>query len=158
MVSIQHTVWTCSSLQLSFCPLPWSFHKAIFALGMLPYNLSLWFHPHWSVNKLRAGKFFYHFSQFSCSVVSDTLLPHGLQHARLPILHYLLEFTQAHVHWVGDAIQPSHPLLMSSPPALNLSQHQGIFQWVWSSHQVAKVLELQLHYQSFQWIFRVQFL
>ena len=83
MVSIQHTVWTCSSLQLSFCPLPWSFHKAIFALGMLPYNLSLWFHPHWSVNKLRAGKFFYHFSQFSCSVVSDTLLPHGLQHARL---------------------------------------------------------------------------
>ena len=73
-----------------------------------------------------------------------------------PVLHYLLEFAQTHVHWVGDAIQPSHPLLSPSPPALNLSQHQGIFQWVGSSHQVVKVLELQL--QSFPWIFRIDFL
>ena len=58
----------------------------------------------------------------------------------LPVLHYLPEFTQTHVHWVGDAIQPSHPL--SSPfPAFYLSQHQGLFQWIDSSHQVAKVLE-----------------
>ena len=58
----------------------------------------------------------------------------------LPVHHQLLEFTQTHVHWVGDAIQPSHPLLSPSPPALNLCQHQGLFQWVSSLHQVAKVL------------------
>ena len=70
----------------------------------------------------------------------------------LPVHHQLLEFTQTHVHWVGDAIQPSHPLSSLSPPAFNLSQHQGLFQWVGSSHQVAKVLELQLQHQFFQWI------
>ena len=63
-----------------------------------------------------------------------------------------------HVHQVSDAIQPSHPLSYPSPPALNLSQHQGLFQWVSSSHQVAKGLELQLQHQSFQWIFRTEFL
>ena len=72
----------------------------------------------------------------------------------LPIHHQLPEFTQTHDHWGGDAIQPSHPLSSPSPPALNLSQHQGLFQWVSSSHQVAKVLEFQLQHQSFQWIFR----
>ena len=66
-----------------------------------------------------------------------------------PVLHYLPEFIQTHVHWVSDAIQPSHPLLPPSPPSLNLSQHQGLFQWISSSHQVAKVLELQLQHQSF---------
>ena len=75
-----------------------------------------------------------------------------------PILHYLLGLTQTHVHWVSDTIQPSHPLLSPSAPALNLSQHQGLFQWVGSSHQVAKVLEFQLQHQSFQWIFRIDFL
>ena len=69
----------------------------------------------------------------------------------LPIHQQLLEFTQTHVHWVGDAIQPSHPLSFPSPPALNLSQHQGLFQWVSYSHQVAKVLEFQFQHQSFQW-------
>ena len=72
----------------------------------------------------------------------------------LPVHHQLLEFTQTHVHWVGDGIQPSHPLSSTSPPAFNLSQHQGLFQWVHSSHQVAKVLDFQLQHQSFQWIFR----
>ena len=67
----------------------------------------------------------------------------------LPVHHQLPEFTQTHVHWVGDAIQPSHPLSSPSPPAFNLSQHQGLFQWVSSSHQVAKVLEFQLQHQSF---------
>ena len=72
----------------------------------------------------------------------------------LPVLHHLLELAQTHVHWVSDAIQPSHPL--SSPsPAFNLSWHQGFFYWVSSLHQVAKVLELQ--HQSFQWIFRIDF-
>ena len=62
------------------------------------------------------------------------------------------------VHWVSDAIQPSHPLSPPSPPAFNLTQHQGLFQWVSSLHQVAKVLELQLQHQFFQWIFKVDFL
>ena len=68
----------------------------------------------------------------------------------LPVHHQLPEFTQTHVHWVSDVIQPSHPLSSPSPPALNLSQHQGLFKWVSSSHQVAKVLEFQLQHQSFQ--------
>ena len=75
-----------------------------------------------------------------------------------PVHRQLPEFTQTHVHWVSDAIQPSHPLSFPSPPALNLSQHQGLFQWVSSSYQVAKVLEFQLQYQSFQWIVRTDFL
>ena len=72
----------------------------------------------------------------------------------LPVHHQLPEFTQTHVHWVGNAIQPSHPLSSPSPPALNLFQHQGLFQWVSSLHQVAKVLEFQLQHQSFQWTSR----
>ena len=74
-----------------------------------------------------------------------------------PVLHHLPDIAQTHVHWVCDAIQQSHPLLPTSPPALNLSQHRGLFQWVGFSNQVAKVLELQLHHQSFQWTFRVSF-
>ena len=69
-----------------------------------------------------------------------------------PVHHQLSELAQTQVHWLGDAIQPSHPLSSLSPPAFNLSQNQGPFQWVGSSQQVAKVLELQLHYKSFQWI------
>ena len=76
----------------------------------------------------------------------------------LPVHHQLLEFTQTHVHWVGDAIQPSHPLSSPSSPTFNLSQHQGPFKWVISLHQAAKVLEFQLLHQSFQWIFRTDFL
>ena len=75
-----------------------------------------------------------------------------------PVHHQLPEPTQTDVHWVGDAIQPSHPLLSHFPPAFNLSQqHQGLFRWVTSSHQVAQVLEFQLQDQSFQWIFRTDF-
>ena len=94
--------------------------------------------------------------QFSHSVVSNSLWPHEQQHASLPVHHQLLEFTQTHAHWVGDAIQPFHPLSSPSPPALNLSQHQGLLKWVSSSHQVAKVLEFQL--QSFQWTPRTDLL
>ena len=68
----------------------------------------------------------------------------------LPVHHQLLESTQTHVHRVDDAIQSSHLLSSPSPPALNLSQHQGLFQWVSSLHQVAKVLEFQLQHRSFQ--------
>ena len=76
----------------------------------------------------------------------------------LPVRHQLPEFTQTHVPWVGDAIQPSHPLSSPSPPALNCPQHQGLFQRVSSSQQVVKVLEFQVQHQSFQWVFRTDFL
>ena len=69
----------------------------------------------------------------------------------LPVHQQLLESTQTHIHWVGDVIQSSHPLSSHSPPALNLSQHQGLFKWVSSSHQVAKLLEFKLQNQSFIW-------
>ena len=82
--------------------------------------------------------------QFSRSVMSNFLKPHALQRAGLPVRHQLLESTQTLVHWISDAIQPSHPLLSPSPPARSPSQHQGLFQWVNSSHEVAKVLEFQL--------------
>jgi len=71
------------------------------------------------------------------------------------VLHYLQECAQTHIHWVSDAIQSSHPVSPPSPPALNLTQPQGLFQWVSSLHQVVKVLELQLQHQFFQWIFKV---
>ena len=75
-----------------------------------------------------------------------------------PVHHQPPEFTQTHIHWVGDAIQPSHPLSSPSPPTFNLSQHPGLFKWVSSSHQVIKILEFLLQHQSFQWIFRTDFL
>ena len=76
----------------------------------------------------------------------------------LPVHHLLLESTQTHVHWVGDDIQPSHPLSSPSPPAPNPSQHQGLFQWINPLHEVAKVLEFQLQHQSFQWTSRTDLL
>ena len=89
--------------------------------------------------------------QFSCSVVSDSLQPHNCSMPGLPVHHQLPEFTQTHAHWVNDTIQPSHPLSSPSPAASNPSQHQGLFQWVNSSREVARVLEFQLQHQSFQW-------
>ena len=76
----------------------------------------------------------------------------------LPVHHQLLESTQTHVHQVDDAIQLSQLLLSPSPPAFNLPQHQGLFQWVSSLHQVAKVLEFQLQHQSYQWTPRTDLL
>ena len=75
-----------------------------------------------------------------------------------PVHHQLPELNQTHVHQVSDAIQPSHPLFFPSPPTFNLSQPQGLFQWVSSLHQVTTVLEFQLQHQSFKWIFRTDFL
>ena len=74
------------------------------------------------------------------------------------VYHQLPELTQTHVHWVGDGIQPYHPPSSPSPPTFNLSQHQSFSQRVTSSHKVAKILEFQLQHQSFQWIFRTDFL
>ena len=112
----------------------------------LLYNLAI--HTSW------------YFNQFSSVAQSCLTLcdPMNRSMPGLPVHHQLLESTQTHVHWVGDAIQPSHPLSSPSPPALNLSRHQGLFTWVSSSHQVAKVLEFQLQNQSFQWIPRTDLL
>ena len=86
----------------------------------------------------------------SCLTLCD---PTDCSTPDFPVLHHLLELSQAHVHWVSDAIQSSHPLF--SPSVFSLSQHQGLFQWVCCLHQVAKILELQLQHQSCQWSFRV---
>ena len=93
--------------------------------------------------------------QFSSVIQLCLTLCHPMNHSMpgLPVHHQLPEFTQTHPHRVGDAIQPSHPLLAPSPPAPNPSQHQGLFQWVNSSCEVAKVWEFQLQHQSFQWIY-----
>ena len=83
----------------------------------------------------------------SCRTLHD---PMNRSTPGLPVHHQLPEFTQTHIHWVSDAIQPSHPLSSPSPPASNPSQHQGLFQWVNFSHEVAKVLEFQLQHHSLQ--------
>ena len=110
--------------------------------------------PDFCLKKVNINCCFYkaHFFCFSsvaqwCLTLCD---PVDCSMLGLPVHHQLLEFTQTHVHSVGDAIQPSHPLSSPSPPAPNLSQHQGFFKSVSSSHQVPKVLELQLYHQSFQ--------
>ena len=82
--------------------------------------------------------------------MSDPLWPHGVQHSRLPHPSLSPRVCSIHEHWVGDTIQPAYPLSSPSPLSFNLSQHQGLFQWVGSSHGAAKVLEIQ--HQSFQWI------
>ena len=90
---------------------------------------------------------------FSHSVMSDSLWPRDCSMPSFPVHHQLPELAQTRVHCVGDAIQPSHPLSSRSPPALNLSSTRlFLFQWVSSSHQVAKVLEFQLQHQCFQWV------
>ena len=89
--------------------------------------------------------------QFSRSVILTLCNPMNHSTPGLLVHHQLPEFTQTHVHQVGDTIQPPHPLSSPSLPAPNPSQHQGLFQWVNSSHKVAKVLEFQLQHQSFQW-------
>ena len=91
----------------------------------------------------------------SCPTLSN---PINCSTPGLRVHHQLPEFTQTHVHRLGDAIQPSHPLLSPSPPAPNLSQHQSLFQWVNSSREAAKVLEFQLQHQSFLWTPRTNLL
>ena len=102
----------------------------------------------WNVFKIYIYIYIYSFSVTeSCLTLCD---PMNCSMLGFPVLHHLLEFAQTHIHWISDAIQPSHPLLPPSLLALNLSQHQCLFQWVGSLHQVAKVLELQPQHQSFQ--------
>ena len=98
--------------------------------------------------------------QFSSVTQSCPTLCNPMNHSTpgLSVHHQLPESTQTHAHRVSDAIQPSHPLSSPSPPAPNPSQHQGVFQWVNSSHEVAKILEFQLQHQSFQWTPRTNLL
>ena len=94
----------------------------------------------------------------SCPTLCD---PMNCSTSGLPVHHQLPEFTQTHIHWVGDATQTSHSLSSLSPPSIwvfNLSQHTGLFKLATSLHQVAKVLEFQLQQQSFKWMFRTDFL
>ena len=100
------------------------------------------------------------YSQFSSVAQSCPTLCNSIDCSMPGLLvhHQLLELTQTHVHWVSGAIQPSHSLLSPSPPTFNLFQHQGLFKWVSSLHQVAKILEFQLQHQSFQWKSRTDFL
>ena len=102
--------------------------------------------------------FLNHLKMFSSvTQVCPTLCnPMGCSTPGFPVYQQLPELTQTHVHRVGDAIQPSHPLSSPSPPIFNLAHHQGLFKWVSSLHQVAKILELQ--HQSFQRTFRTDFL
>ena len=83
---------------------------------------------------------------YCCCSVAKSCNPMACSIPGFPVFHCLLEFPQVHVHWVGDAIQPSHPLLPSSLFAFSLSWHQGLFQWVGYSHQVAKVLDIIVKY------------
>ena len=108
---------------------------------------------------MREGSYFDNFLDDTFSSVAQSYLTlFNPMTPGFPICHLLLELTQFQAHWICDAIQPSHPLLFPSSPAFNLSQHQGLFKWVSSSHQVAKVLEFQLQHQSSQWIFRTDLL
>ena len=146
---------------MSYLIMYWSLWKRCF--GLLSPFTDLHF-PHktefksWlSTSPSRKWRTCYQFSSIaqSCLILCD---PMDYSTPGFPVYHQLPEFAQTQVHLVGDAIHPSHPLLSPSPPAFNLSQHQGLFQWVSSLHQVAKVLEFQLQHQSFQWIFRTDFL
>ena len=106
-----------------------------------------------TVHSYNTAKRCTHDNQFSSVAQSCPTLcnPMGCSTPGFLVNHQLLEPTQTHIHRIGDAIPPSHPLSSPSPPAFNLSQPQGLFRWVISSHQVAKVLEFQLQHQSFQW-------
>ena len=160
--------WQVGSLPLSHQGNPWlaiPLDRSIVVEGKRTKNLGSLVQTHKKDNERNSSQikgryFWYYHPQFnsvaqSCPTLWD---PMDCSMPSLSVHHQLLEFTQTHVHWVGGAIPPSHPLSSTSPPTFHLSQHQDLFQWVRSSHQVAKVLEFQLQHQSFQWLFRTNFL
>ena len=112
-----------------------------------PHMFFFFFFSAQNENIVRHG---FYLNLFPVSSVTQSCLipcnPMDCSMPSFPVLYQLPELAQIHVHWVGDAIQPSHPLLSPSSPAFSLSQHQGLFQWVSSLHQVIKDLELQLHH------------
>ena len=177
IVGSLNTVWHCLSLGLE-CKLTFSSSVAtaefskfagILSEALSQHYLRIWksstripspalalfvdFYYFWNKTRLEIRSV-----QFSCSVVSTFCNPMNHSTPGFPVHHQLPEFTQTHVHWVGDAIQPYHPRRSPCPPAPNPFQHQGLFQWVNSSHEVAKVLEFQIQHQSFQWTPRTDLL
>ena len=142
-VQLSSVIQSCPTLcNPRDCSLPGSLVHGIFQARILEWVAI-------SISKGSSGP--RDWTQFSSAQSSPTLCdPMNCSTPSLPVHDQLLEFTQTHVHQVTDAIQPSHPLSSPSLPVLNLSQHQGLFQWVSSSHQMAKVLEFQLHHQSLQ--------
>ena len=133
------TPWTTAhQASLSFT-ISWSLLKLMSTESVMPSNRLILCHPPPLVYPSGSGQFS-SIAQ-SCPTLCD---PMDCSMSRFPVHHQLLELAQTHVHWVSDAIKPSHPLLPPSPPSFNLSQHQGLFQWVCSLHQVVKVLEFQL--------------
>ena len=144
------------------CPL-WPLHPVPWVIAVtwgIPSRSGFSVVFHWSVC-LPLHKYHAVWVQSVSSVAQSCLtLCDPMNHSTpgLPVHHQLPESTQTCVHWVGDAIQPSHPLLSPSPPAINLFQHQDLFKWVSSSHQVAKVLEFRLQHQSLLWTPRTNLL
>ena len=120
-----------------------------------PYGWTVAWQAPLSMGFSRQG---YWFSSIQFSRIWLFATPWTAAPQAFPVHHQLPEPTQTHVHWVSNAIQPSHPWSSPSPPSLNLSQHQGLFKWVRFSHEVAKVLEFQLQHQSFQWTPRTDIL
>ena len=157
-------VWGASSTS-SFFFVNWSFYLIYTGLILYSFPLDSWNKSN-DVSVISAMylnlRYAYIIESVQFSSVTQlcpTLCnPMGCNIPGFPVHHQLPELVQTQVHQVSDAIQPSHPLSSPFPPTFNLSHHQGLFQWVSSSHQAAKVLELQLQYQSFQWIFRTDFL
>ena len=155
----------CLELLPFSCFFNWLFYsqkQILLLLEAIPHHLgyatcsffvfSLW---HISVTALATLK------QCCCSVDKSCPTPCDPMNCSTPgfsVLHYLPEIAQTYVHWVSDAIHPSRSLSPPFPLVLNLFQHQGLFHWVHSLHQVAKVLELKLQHQCLQWVFRVYFL
>ena len=127
--------------------LQWN-HVSVFAFFIYSSNLCLWLE--YLINLFVVVLWLSHVWLFEIPWTT-------VCQASLSLTIYLLEFDQTHVHWICDAIQPSHSLLPSSP-AINLFQHQGLLRMSRCSHQVAKGLEPQLQHQSFQWVYRVDFL
>ena len=152
MFTCKYWCWEVSCLFLCRVLCIWQFFFSgfwesvlyYFSDNFLPFSLGLsewlnfldYVNPYQSVSSVTQ----------SCLTLCD---PMDCSTPGLPVLHHLPELAQTHVHWFSDAIQPSQSLSSPSPPTFNLSQNQGLFKWVSSSHQVAKVLELQLQHQSF---------
>ena len=156
-------LWLCSLISsTTHClwqPLICSLHLSLFVcLFTIPHISKILQHLSLSVYLHNINLYIWIYLYCYCSVAQScpTLCdPMDCSTPDFPVFHHLLEFAQTHVHWVSGTIQPSHPLLSPSP-AFNLSHHR--FQWVSSSHQMVKVLELQLQHQSLQWICKVNFI
>ena len=143
-VQVFVTPWTTVAYP---APLPMGFSRQSIEVGC---HCFLWYKPKVIITFTVAVNHNHNHQSDSCDPMDHST-------SGFPVHHQLPELTQTHVHWVSDAIQPSYPLLSPSS-ALNLSQHQGLFKWVSSSHQLAKVLEFQLQHHSFQWTPRTDLL